>query len=482
MGIRFRSFSPFGFACLRELPYEIAMDDHELLRAFARDRSQEAFRQLVVRHLRLVYAAAHRIVRDPHLAEEVAQNVFTLLAQKAGEIVPPQVVAGWLYNSTRHLAMHCVRSEQRRREREQTAVAMNALSESDGDARFVAEHLEEALAELEPADRDALVLRYLDDRSLRDVGRELGVSEDAARMRVNRAMERVRAVFQRRGATVTAVGFATAVTAASAAPPAGLAVSVTSAVLAATASTAVAQGVLMHWFTTKTALVATTAAVLAGGGTYLNQSRETARLEQSVAGLTQQQQAAQNDLEAAQAKINALNDVIRTMGQVQDDQIALHAENLQLKQEAEQAARSKIPLQNERSPVKSAQQTVSEPSEADRAIKTHIERYDGVRVVQTGANLYYMDYNRYPSNMDEMIVHTGSPVTGALREHFEMMPNSERIPERSTTVVLVREKEPRQLPDGRWQRYYAFSSGHATNVVQNSPDYSAFEAKHSPAQ
>jgi hypothetical protein len=85
--------SSFGFASRRELPYEIATDDHELLRAFARDRSQEAFRQLVDQHLRLVYAAAHRIVRDPHLAEEVAQNAFTLLA------------------------MHCVRSKKHRRER-----------------------------------------------------------------------------------------------------------------------------------------------------------------------------------------------------------------------------------------------------------------------------------------------------------------------------------------------------------------------------
>src|SRR5216117_3219495 len=103
------------------------MDDHELLREYAERRSQDAFRELVGRHLAIVYSAACRMVRDSQLAEEVAQNVFTTLAQKAGSLGPAQVVGGWLYHTTRHLAMHAVRSEQRRREREQTAAAMQSL-------------------------------------------------------------------------------------------------------------------------------------------------------------------------------------------------------------------------------------------------------------------------------------------------------------------------------------------------------------------
>jgi len=99
------------------------MDDHELLRKYDRERSEEAFRELVDRHLGMVYAAARRMVGDWHLAEEVAQDVFCTLARKAGTVRPPHVVAGWLYQTTRHLAMHGVRSDQRRREREQTAVA-----------------------------------------------------------------------------------------------------------------------------------------------------------------------------------------------------------------------------------------------------------------------------------------------------------------------------------------------------------------------
>src|SRR3954469_19196279 len=171
------------------------MEDRELLDQFVKGDSQGAFRALVERHLPVVYSAARRMVGDPHLAEEVAQMVFTTLAQKAKSIRPPQVLGGWLYNTTRHLSMHAIRTEQRRREREQTAFAMQSL-DSGSETLEIAEHLEPAMSELEPEDRDALVLRYLADRGLREVGSELGVSEEAARKRVSRALERLRAVLQ----------------------------------------------------------------------------------------------------------------------------------------------------------------------------------------------------------------------------------------------------------------------------------------------
>ena len=178
------------------------MDDHELLRQYAQARSQAAFGELVERHLAMVYSTARRMVGDAHLAEDVAQGVFTVLAQKAATLGASQAVGGWLYNTTRHLATRTNRAEQRRREREQTAATVHSLETKDDDKRIL-EHLEPALGELEEADRDALVLRYFEDRSLREVGRELAISEDATRMRVNRALERLRTIFARRGITVT---------------------------------------------------------------------------------------------------------------------------------------------------------------------------------------------------------------------------------------------------------------------------------------
>jgi RNA polymerase sigma factor (sigma-70 family) len=249
------------------------MDDRELLDEFVKARSQGAFRELVERHLPVVYSAARRMVRDSHLAEEVAQSVFTMLAQKADSIRPPQVLGGWLYNTTRHLAMHAVRTEQRRREREQTAFAMQSFEPTPDDSE-INEHLEPALAELDAEDRDALVLRFLANRGLREVGVELGVSEEAARKRVSRALDRLRVVLANRGVTSTSVLLATALTASTIAVPVGLGAAISTTALAGAAfqtSAAVAATKAIAMTTLQKSLIAgALALVLSGGvGTYL---------------------------------------------------------------------------------------------------------------------------------------------------------------------------------------------------------------------
>jgi RNA polymerase sigma factor (sigma-70 family) len=256
------------------------MDDRELLDEFVKARSQGAFRELVARHLPVVYSAARRMVRDSHLAEEVAQSVFTTLAQKAESIRPPQVLGGWLYNTTRHLAMHAVRTDQRRREREQTAYAMQALDQS-ADESEIAEHLEPAMAELDAEDRDALVLRFLANRGLREVGAELGVSEEAARKRVSRALERLRAVLESRGVTATSVLLATALTASTLAVPVGLGAAVATTALTGISiqtSTAIAATKAIAMAATPNALIAGIVAVAltAGVGVYVLQQMTAA--------------------------------------------------------------------------------------------------------------------------------------------------------------------------------------------------------------
>ena len=125
------------------------MEDHELLREFVHHSSEDAFGMLVERHLRMVLSAARRMMNDEHLAQDVTQIVFTTLAQKARGIRPPQVVGGWLYNTTRHVAMHAVRTERRRRAREEIG-RLNGLAAEravrDGEAALAAGREEEALA------------------------------------------------------------------------------------------------------------------------------------------------------------------------------------------------------------------------------------------------------------------------------------------------------------------------------------------------
>jgi RNA polymerase sigma factor (sigma-70 family) len=249
------------------------MDDHELPREYVRNQSQDAFRKLVDRHLAMVYGAARRMVRDGHLAEDVAQGVFQTLAEKAGTLRRHQVIAGWLYQTTRHLAMHAVRGEQRRREREQVAVAMQALDTEAGTSRILDE-LEPALDQLDAGDRDLRVLRYFEDRSLRDVGREVGISEDAVRMRVNRALERLRAVFEKRGVTASSALLSTVLlSTATIAVPSGLAATITTAALTGTGAgigaTAATGATVASWLTAKTTAAVAGAVAIAGAGLFL---------------------------------------------------------------------------------------------------------------------------------------------------------------------------------------------------------------------
>jgi RNA polymerase sigma factor (sigma-70 family) len=289
------------------------MNDHDLLQDYALKRNEEAFGQLVERHLAMVYSAARRMVRDDQRAQDVAQNVFATLAQKAATIKPPQAVGGWLYKTTRHLAMHASRTEQRRHEREQAAAIMQSLDASSHPEQFI-EHLEPAMAELEADERDLLVLRYLENRSLREVGAELGISEDAARMRVNRALERLRSVFAARGTSLAPSLLASAlVSSTGSAVPAGLATTITAAALAGTAAATVAAtpsaATAVSWLEAKAITAIVSAGVIVGTGIYLTQRLRRDQLPVDSGNLTTQTETAANNgrfLVEAQKKMDEL--------------------------------------------------------------------------------------------------------------------------------------------------------------------------------
>jgi RNA polymerase sigma factor (sigma-70 family) len=185
--------------------HDLPAEDADLLRHYATG-SEAAFRELVRRHLGMVHGTARRILAmAPHLADDVTQTVFTDLAKKSPSLPAGVVLGGWLHRHTCYLALNAARAEHRRRTRERTAMEINALNENPGpDAPWaqLAPVLDAALNQLEPADRDALVLRYLEQRDLRSVGRALGSSEDAAQKRVSRALEKLRGLLVRSGMTV----------------------------------------------------------------------------------------------------------------------------------------------------------------------------------------------------------------------------------------------------------------------------------------
>jgi len=213
------------------------MNDHELLQSYLRGGSQAAFAQLVERHVNLVYSAAHRLVRDVHLAQDVTQQVFTLLARKAERLGRDTILSAWLYRAARHVACETVRREGRRHCREQLAAEAMSQSVPDDPWREVQPLLDEAMADLSAADHDAVVLRYFENKSLKEVGEALGSSEDAAQKRVARALDRLRMNLTQRGVTVSVTALAAAVSGGAVqSSPAGLAALTTSASLAAPAA------------------------------------------------------------------------------------------------------------------------------------------------------------------------------------------------------------------------------------------------------
>jgi RNA polymerase sigma factor (sigma-70 family) len=324
------------------------MDDHQLLEEFRSSRSQESFRRLMERHLPMVYSTACRLVLDGSLAQDVAQNVFHTLLQKADSIRPPQVVGGWLYNTTRHIAMHTIRSERRRREREQAAADLQSLHAGAPDP--IVADLEPAMAELDTADRDTLVLRFFENRSLREVGSELGISEDAARMRVNRAVERLREIFGRRSVTVSSAGLLASLGVATTdAVPAGLSSAVTNAVFGAAATKTLAI-TTMSWIHLKSIAAIATAMALTGAGTYVLQNQKVAQLRRDQQNLAAENSDLQTQLRSAQESARANQEQLQNVNKDADELLRLRNEVGQLQRQIATAT-VKSPAQSPASPT-----------------------------------------------------------------------------------------------------------------------------------
>jgi RNA polymerase sigma factor (sigma-70 family) len=203
--------------------------DSELLRQFADNGDQDAFAELMGRKINAIYAAALRQVGcDSHLAVDVTQGVFLALAQRAPSLKRHPALSAWLHTTTRFLAAKAMRSQQRRRRYEEEALAMKTLLEGDEPSwERLRPVIDEALNELSERDREPILLRFFENRSFADVGEIIGLTENAARMRMERALEKLRVRLARRGVTSTAVGLAVVLTNQPAvAAPAGLAASV----------------------------------------------------------------------------------------------------------------------------------------------------------------------------------------------------------------------------------------------------------------
>jgi RNA polymerase sigma factor (sigma-70 family) len=268
------------------------MNDWDLLQDYFQHGSEEAFAAVVQRHLDLVYSAALRQVRSPELAQDVTQSVFTDLARGVRRLKPDSVLASWLYEVTRRTAIDLIRKESRRQARERVASEIIDMNPDASSWTFIEPLLDEAMETLEQSDRTAVILRYFENKTLREVGASLGTSEDAAQKRVSRATERLREFLVKRGVAIGTGGLALLISAnAVQSAPAGLGSIVCSAsVLSAaaihqTATIGLTKAIAMTTIQ-KTLFTAVFAAAL---GTAIYEMQRSSRLQAQNLALENQQ-------------------------------------------------------------------------------------------------------------------------------------------------------------------------------------------------
>lgn len=253
----------------------MAMDDMELVRQYAAQRSESAFAALVLRYANLVYSVALRQAGDPHLAEEITQAVFIILARKAASLPQKTRLTGWLYRTACYVSNAARKKEFRRREREQKAYMQSQLQNDSPNAAWdhIAPLLEEAMLRLGQTDREALLLRFFEGRAFNEVGAALDMSESAAKKRVTRALEKLNRYFSQRGVCSTTDSVAGAISAHSVqAAPLALAKSVAAIAFAQGAAASTSTLTLIHgalkfmaWTKLKIAAVVGIAALVAAG-------------------------------------------------------------------------------------------------------------------------------------------------------------------------------------------------------------------------
>jgi RNA polymerase sigma factor (sigma-70 family) len=444
------------------------MSDLELLDQYARENRQDAFAALLDRHLKLVYSAALRQVRSPQLAEEVSQSVFADLARNAGKLEPKTVLTAWLYQVTRRTAIDVVRRESRRQHREQIAMDMINMNANSPEWTAIEPLLDEAMESLDAADRTAILLRYFEEKSLREVGQTLGTSEDAAQKRVSRALDQMREFFSKRGRAV-GVGALAAVISANAvqSAPVGLKAAILASAAISGAGATLAGSIAI----TKTLAMTTLQKALFGAalatavGTGLYEAHRAADLQEQVrtfqrqpapaAGQDDQLRQQLEDAKRQLAELKTQNDMLRRdladvprlrgeLGRLRDkasqasrdDPTALAAKEWlarvsRLKERLQQTPKAKIPefqYLTDQDWLNVAKDELNTDEDYRRALSRLRYAAEGTFVTTElrPALMQYANANngQFPTDLSQLQPYFNPPVDGAMLQRWEIAPES----------------------------------------------------------
>ena len=462
--------------------------DSELLRRFAKTNSEDAFAELVKRHVNLVYSAALRQVGgDAHFAQDVAQTVFADLARKAQALSHRESLTGWLYTSAYFAAAKIARTENRRRDREEKFMCeptretapdtsrAETFVEAGADWERLRPMLDKVMHELKETDREAILLRYFENRPFAEVGTKMGLNENAARMRVERALEKLRAIFAKRGIT-TATALASVISAnAVQIAPANLVATITTASIATAGTGAFT---LLKIMTMTNLKLGISALVVAGTATAIviqHQAQTKLRdqsesLRQQITQLEANNEGLSNRLAAAGARPASFQSL--PDGQ-SNELLKLRGEVGVLRQQASEASQK----------AQVAEQKLATLLSAKAQFASHQSAtMNAAKMLGLDMRLYARDHdNQFPTNrLYKLADDYGT--TNLLQNipPLELIDvgltklNSQSQPDHPSMVV-VRERLARQAPDGTWSRIYLFADGSVQTATSYDGNFDAWE-------
>jgi RNA polymerase sigma factor (sigma-70 family) len=447
--------------------------DSELLRRFAKTNSEDAFAELVKRHVNLVYSAALRQVGgDAHLAQDVAQTVFTDLARKACSLSRRESLTGWLYTSAHFAAAKIARTENRRHDREEKFMR-EPIHETAPEANWdkLRPTLDEMMHELKKTDREAILLRYFENRQFAEVGAKLGLNENAARMRVERALEKLRAIFAKRGIT-TATALASVISAnAVQIAPVGL---VTTLTTASITTAGIGTFTLLKIMTATKIKLGISALVVAGAATALVvQHQAQTELRDQSESLRQQIAQLQTNNESLSNRLAAAADAKPSSAQSLPD--GQSNELLKLRGEVGVLQRQASEASQE---AQVAEQKLATALSAKAQFASHQSAIiNAAKQVGLAMRVFSGDHeNQFPTNFLQLTNELGNSfsIRGIELFSFEFV-NAGAVSLDHPNMVELRERLARQAPDGTWQRIYGFADGSVQTATSYDGNFDAWE-------
>lgn len=382
-------------------------ESQTLLIEYAEQGSESAFRELVTRYINLVYAAALRLVDgDTQLAEDVTQMVFINLAKKARTLSREVMLGGWLHQNTYHVATRAMRAEHRRKTREREAVEMNTPQEDvRADLRQVAPILDEAITQLGTEDRTAILLRFFEQRDFRAVGEALGSNEDAARMRVSRALEKLHSLLKQRGVTLSIAALGTVLAAGAAtAAPAGLAGSVSGVALAGAAGTGTTLTILKLMANTKLKLSLATLLVAGAASTLVLQHQSQAKLREENQSFREQIAQLRANHESPSNAAAPVKETAALSGDQFQELLRLRGEVGALRQQTNELARLRQRNQDLLSWVKAQSElATNQVSAEDGFILRQTHAVDAISTLLAAIKNYATNHSgQFPESFDQL--------------------------------------------------------------------------------